>query len=86
MMPFHGAALAAGRAGQCFVHDAPDRARTAAALRTAPETAVDLASGSGSRGRDHGAADVMVGQHIARTNDHGENVVIVAEETIAQIS
>ena len=53
-----------------FVHDAPDGARAAAALGAAAETALDPA-GRERPPRLDGGADMLIAQHIARTDDHG---------------
>jgi hypothetical protein len=70
VMPVHWAAVAAG-AGQRLVHDSSDCAGAAAALGAATEAPVDLAGGTWGAGRDHGATHIMVGEHIARADDHG---------------
>src|SRR4029077_16442109 len=57
--------------GQRLVHDAPDGAGTAAALRTATEAMIDLA-GRARRtftGRER-AAHVVVREHVTGTDDH----------------
>src|SRR3954447_20804459 len=66
------AALAAGAAGarDGLVHDAADGPCATPALGAAAQAAIDLAGGSrrplgGERG-----ANVLVGQYIARTDDH----------------
>src|SRR3954453_20417140 len=71
------AALAAGAAGarDGLVHDAADVPRATSALGAAAQAAIDLAGGSrralgGKRG-----ANVLVGQYIARTDDHGNPAV-----------
>src|SRR5216684_9306358 len=63
-------ALASG-GRQRLVHDPPDGARAPPALGAATEAAIDLA---GRKRRLLGAerrAHVFVGQHVARTDDHG---------------
>jgi hypothetical protein len=70
MTPIHGAAFASGSDGQRLIHDTPDGAGTATALRAAAEAAVDLAGSARGSGCNQGATHVMVRQHIARTNDH----------------
>jgi hypothetical protein len=65
-------AVASGAgAGQGLIHDAADRAGAAAALGTAAEAAVDLAGGPwGARRRD-GGTDILVGEDVTGTDDHG---------------
>ena len=53
-----------------LVHEAADGERAAAALGAAAETAVDLAGRAPLLRRD-GGADILISQHIARTDDHG---------------
>ncbi len=72
----HLAMRAAGAAGlgagaERLIDDRLDGARAAAALGAATETAVDLLGIAGKvfRAIDR-AADIVVGQDIARTNDH----------------
>ena len=65
-----GATGGTAGAGQRLVHDFADRARAAATLRAAAETAIDLA-GSARRRRMHGVTYFVVAQHIAGTDDHG---------------
>jgi hypothetical protein len=71
------AALAARSAGarNRFVHDPADRTRTASALGAATEAAVNLAGGARRSLRREGGPDVLVGQHVARTDDHGNPAV-----------
>src|SRR5262245_55359957 len=66
------AAVAGCRAGAAerLVHHAADGARAAAALGAAAETAIDPA-GRARPLRLNGGADILIAQHIARTNDHG---------------
>lgn len=66
---------AAGTAGLCtgpkrLVHDLFDGACTAAALSAATEAAIDL-SGGARQIFGHGITDVVVGQDVTGTNDHG---------------
>lgn len=66
---------AAGTAGlragsQRFIHDFLDGACAAAALGAAAEAAIDLPGGT-RQFLDHGIADVVVGQDVTGTNDHG---------------
>src|SRR6478735_7735132 len=66
------AALATGAAGarDGLVHDAADGPCATPALRAAAQAAIDLAGGSRRPlGRERGA-NVVVGQYIARTDDH----------------
>ena len=60
-----------GTATQRFLDNGLDRACTAAALGAATETSIDLLGIAGEvfRTTDR-VADVMVGQHVAGTNDH----------------
>jgi ABC-type nitrate/sulfonate/bicarbonate transport system substrate-binding protein len=57
--------------GNCLVHDPADSARAAPALCAAAEAAVDLAGGArrtfGAECRPH----IVIGQHVARADDHG---------------
>src|SRR5262245_18172487 len=65
------AAVAGCRAGAGErVHHAADRARAAAALGAAAETAIDPA-GRARPFRLNGGAYILIAQHIARTDDHG---------------
>src|SRR5581483_12446259 len=57
---------------QGLVHDAPDGAGTAAALRAATEAAIDLA-GRTRLLRAAGCADVLVAQYVAGADDHQKN-------------
>ncbi len=58
------------QAPQGLVHDFLDGAGTTAALSAAAEAAVDL-PGSARQILGHGIADVVVGQDVTGTNDHG---------------
>ena len=61
-----------GACSERFIHDLPDGPRTAAALSAAAEAAIHLTGGSRQIFRGgHCAADVVVGQDVTRTNDHG---------------
>jgi hypothetical protein len=71
MVPVHWAAVAAGRASHGLFHDALDRPDATAALGAAAEAAIDLARGAWRCRRDQGGADVLVAQHVAGTDDHG---------------
>jgi hypothetical protein len=53
-----------------LIHEAADGARAAAALGAAAQTAIDLA-GQARPLRLDGGADILIAQHIARTDDHG---------------
>jgi len=68
-------ALAAGAAPrrQRIVHDLADGARAAAAFGTASEAAIDLRGGARPRfgSMMHGRSHVMIGDHVAGTDDHG---------------
>ena len=70
-------ALTAGAAGarDGLVHDAADGPRATPALGTAAQATIDLAGGSRRPlGRECGA-NVLVGQYVARTDDHGNPAV-----------
>ena len=56
-------------ADQRFVHDLADGASTAAALRAATETAVNL-TGTARRRRAHRSAHFVVTQDVAGADDH----------------
>src|SRR6185503_3556675 len=65
------AALAGGgRGGERLVHDPPDGAGAAAALRRAAETAVDLSGRARPYVGLHDLAHVVIAQHIAGADDH----------------
>ena len=64
-----GATGGTAGAGQRLVHDFADRARAAATLRAAAETAIDLDRG-GRRGVRDGVTHLMVGQNVAGADDH----------------
>ena len=54
-----------------LAHDLLDGAGAPAALGAAPKTAVNLPGGARNFGSGgHGAADVMVAQDVARTDNH----------------
>ena len=60
-----------GAGPQRLVDDGLDRARAAAALGAASETAVELLGIAGKVLRTlDGTADIMVAKHVARTDDH----------------
>ena len=63
------AGLATGAQG--FVHDLLDGPRAASALRAAAQTAVDLARRTRRVRAAAGIADIVVGQKVTGTNDHG---------------
>jgi hypothetical protein len=70
-----GAVGAAGtarlRAGaQRLIHDLLDGAGTAAALRAAAETSIDLPRRAWRAGPGDGIADIVVGKNVTGTNDH----------------
>jgi hypothetical protein len=66
------AALAGGGAGSHdrLVHDAADGSRATAALGAATEATIDLAGGARRLLRAQRRAYILVGQHVARTDDH----------------
>jgi hypothetical protein len=58
-----------------FVHDATDGARATPALGAATETAINLAGGARrSLSRERGP-NVVVGEHVAGADDHGNPAV-----------
>ena len=65
------AAARAGCGAQRLIHDAPDGAHAAATLGAAAEAAIDLA-GPPRRGGCDRAADIVVGEDVAGTDDHGK--------------
>lgn len=79
VIPAVGASGTAGLGAdtQCLVHDLLDRAGTAAAFGAASETAVHLPRRSRHRPtRTHRIADVVIGDDVARTDDHeGRNTL-----------
>jgi hypothetical protein len=67
------AAWATGTAGRNgLVDDATDGARAAAALGAAAETAINLPGRARRIAATERRADIVIAQHIARTDDHGE--------------
>ena len=65
------AAALIGRTGlDRFVHDLPDGACAAAAFGAAAQAPVDL-TGAARRAFGRNRPDLMVGNHVARTHDHG---------------
>src|SRR5262245_44906246 len=67
------AAWAAGTTGRNgLVHDATDSARAAAALGAAAETAIDLPGRARCLAVTERRADVVIAQHVAGTDNHGE--------------
>jgi hypothetical protein len=78
-MRFHGglAVRTPRTAGFCagaerFIHDFLDGAGAPAALSAATEASVDLPGRARRHLRNaHGGADVVVGEDVAGTNDHG---------------
>ena len=63
-------------AGQRLVHNPPDGTRAPAALCAAAETAIDFAASPRRIVARQRRANVMVGQHIARANDHRGKVPV----------
>jgi hypothetical protein len=59
----------AGTGARYLDHDPSDRSRAPPTLRAAAKTAIDLA-GHARRVGMHNGSNLMVGQDIARTNDH----------------
>src|SRR5262245_66255552 len=55
-----------------LVHDAPDGAGASPALRAASEAAVDLAGGARRSGGGRYGANLMIAQHVAGADDHGD--------------
>src|SRR5579863_316513 len=87
-----GSAFAAGGpatgdfgAGERLVHDAPDRARAAPALRAAAEAVIDLARGPRRRFivRQR-RTNVVVGKYVTGTDNHrlASPAAMVRSETI----
>ena len=70
--------------GQRFVHDPADGADAASALGAAAEAPIDLTGGPRRFCPGERRADVVVGQHVAGTNDHRGAVggSLVAHATI----
>ena len=71
--------------GESLIHDAPDRARAAPALRAAAEAVIDLARGPRRRfivrqRRTH----VVIGKHVTGTDNHrlASPAAMVRSETI----
>jgi hypothetical protein len=62
--------------GQRLVHNPPDGTRAPAALCAATETAIDFAASPRRVVAGQRRANVMIGQHIARTNDHRSEVPV----------
>jgi hypothetical protein len=61
--------------GDSLVHDPADGARATPALGAATKTAINLAGGARrSLSRERGP-NVVVGQHVARADDHGNPAV-----------
>jgi hypothetical protein len=61
-----------------LLHEAADGAGATPALGAAAETAIDLA-GRARRVRLDDGADILIAQHIARTDDHGAMVLFRSE-------
>src|SRR5215831_17141332 len=57
---------------QGLIDNAADRARATAALGAAAEAAIDLARGARCLAAIERRADVLIAQHVARTDDHGD--------------
>src|SRR5262249_27354664 len=57
---------------QGSIDNAADRARATAALGAAAEAAIDLARGARCLAAIERRADVLIAQHVARTDDHGD--------------
>src|SRR5262249_9254111 len=55
-----------------LIDNAADRARATAALGAAAEAAIDLARGARCLAAIERRADVLIAQHVARTDDHGD--------------
>src|SRR5262249_33168658 len=68
-----------------FIDDAADRARATAALGAAAEAAIDLARRARCLAAIERREDVLIAQHVARTDDHGglgSRAVLVLYATI----
>src|SRR5215510_5895874 len=67
------AACAGGAAGSRdrLVHDPADGARATSALGAAAEAAINLTGGARRSRRTQRCPHVVVGQHVAGTDDHG---------------
>src|SRR5262249_37505407 len=71
--PARSLAVPAFRAtGTGLIDNAADRARATAALGAAAEAAIDLARGARCLAAIERRADVLIAQHVARTDDHGD--------------
>ncbi len=71
----HKAGLGAG--AQRFLDNGLDGTRTATALGAAAEASIDLLGVAGKIIRAaYRAADIMVGQDVAGTNDHGKGGLV----------
>lgn len=61
-----------GARSECFAHNLADGPGAAAALGAAAETAINLPRCTGQiAGFSHSVADVVVGNDVTGTNDHG---------------
>jgi len=81
-----GSAALRSRRGDRFVHDAPDGARTASALRTATEALIHVASRAGRRvAARKSCAHVVVGEHVTGADNHRgmARTALVSSATIA---
>ena len=65
-------AVSTGERGRVerFVHDPPDGGGASSALRAAAEATVDLTGRTRTRFRRYRGADIVVGQNVARADDH----------------
>ena len=59
---------------QRLVHDPPDGAGASSALGAAAEAAIDFAAGPRRILAGQGRANIVVGQHVTRTDDHHSTV------------
>lgn len=63
-----------GAGAKSFIHDLPNGPRTAAALGTTAETAIDLPGRARQiLGFSHGGSDVVVSDDVTGAYDHGLN-------------
>ena len=67
-----GSRASLARAAERLVHDGADRTGAAAALRATAEATIDLDGFPRTRIDRDGVADLGVGNHVARTDDHSE--------------
>ena len=67
-----------GASSERVVDDGLDGPRTTPALGVAAEAAIDLPRRARQvRSRRHGGADIVVGQNIARADDHADGELVV---------